>query len=114
MTSESFHDISTEISSGTLKVRIMELQNGLLILLSDSDEFRLGLSAVAMPGMEDRKNPTSTGIFTFDTNAMLIRTLSEQITTISGQSCMVISSVRNLNQLKLMEIMNVLKGILTA
>ncbi|MBD3405795.1 MAG: hypothetical protein GF411_06655 [Candidatus Lokiarchaeota archaeon] len=112
MTKEEINDISVEISSGTLYIRIMDLENGMLILLSDSLKFRLGVSVIAMPGTDVHRRPLSRGIFAYDGNTSLLRSLSEQIARLSGRSCMLVSSVKELDQAKLIEIMAVFKGIL--
>ncbi|MFW9955394.1 MAG: hypothetical protein ACFFD3_12645 [Candidatus Thorarchaeota archaeon] len=114
MTADDITEFESQFSKGTLKVRIVELENGLLVFLSDSQKYRLGQSAMAIPPGQGRTEPTSAGVFTGGLDAALVRTLSERVSVITGQTCMVISGVRDLTRETMMEIMLILKNHLVA
>ncbi len=113
----SFEDVvefESEFSQGILRVRILELENGKLILLSDSERYRLGPSAVAIPPSHGRVEPTSTGLFTMGLDSTIVRTLSERLSAMTNQTCMVIVGVRDLTQAVMLEVMTILKNHLVA
>lgn len=109
----SFEDVvefESEFSQGILRVRTLELENGKLILLSDSNRYRLGPSAVAIPPSHGRAEPTSTGLFTMGLDSTIVRTLSERLSAMTNQTCMVIVGVRDLTQTVMLELMTILKN----
>lgn len=107
---DDIKEFESEFSQGTLRVRIMELENGTLVLLSDKDRFRLGISAVSIPPGQGRSQPTSTGLFSTGMDATPVRTLSERLSVITNQTCMVVSGLKEITQTTLMEIMLILKN----
>jgi hypothetical protein len=111
---EDIREFETDFSQGILKVRIMELENGVLILLSDSNQYRLGQSAVAIPAGHGRTQPTSTGLFSTGVDSTNVRTLSERVSAITNQTSMVVSGLKEMTQPILMEIMLILKNHLVA
>jgi hypothetical protein len=111
---EDIREFEAEFSQGILKVRIMEFQNGLLVLLSDSKQFRLGQSAVAIPPSHGRTQPTSTGLFSTGIDSTSVRILSERVSILTNQTCMVISGINEISQPLLMEIIVILKNHLVA
>ena len=88
-----FNDItefSTETSTDRIRVRIISLSNGQIVLITDSDQFRLGLSALAIPAGQGRSGPTSSSLFSKEIDSTLVRTLAERIASWTNQTCMLI------------------------
>ena len=107
-------EFESSFSKGTLRVRMLELENGLLVLLSDSEKFRLGQSAVAIPPGQGRAEPTSAGVFSGALDSALIRTIAERIAAMTGQTCMIVSGIREMSREVMMEVMVILKNHLVA
>ena len=114
MTSEDITEFKNQFSKGTLRVRMTELENGTLVLLSDSSKYRLGQSAMAIPPGHGRTEPTSAGVFSGGLDSAMVRTLAERVAAITGQTCMIISGVREMTREVMMEIMVILKNRLVA
>ena len=112
--SSDITEFESNYSKGTLRVRMLELENGLLVLLSDSDRFRLGQSAVAIPAGQGRAEPTSAGVFSGALDVALVRTIAERIAAMTGQTCMVVSGIREISREIMMEIIVILKNHLVA
>lgn len=110
MTTDDTTEFETQFSKGTLKVRVTEFENGILLLLSDSTKYRLGQSAMAIPPGHGRTEPTSAGVFTGGLDSAMVRTLAERVAGITGQTCMIISGVRDITRETMMEIMLILKN----
>jgi hypothetical protein len=107
---DDIRQFESDTSQGKIRFRIMDLDNGTLVLISGSDKFRLGLSAVAIPPGQGRSEPTSTGLFSAGLDAALVRTLAERVSALINQSCMVVVAVSALNQALMMELMTILKS----
>lgn len=107
-------DFESEYSNGILKARMLHLENGILLLLSDSKDFRLGQSAVAIPAGQGRTEPTSAGVFSRGLDAALIRTIAERVASMTGQTCMIVSGIREITRESMMEIVVFLKNHLVA
>ena len=114
MGQQDIREFEVNTSQGKIKTRIIELDNGLLLMFSDSDKYRLGLSSVAIPPGQGRLGPSSASVFSTDLDAALSRTLAEKIATLTGQTCMIILAIKELSQLMIMEILNNIKSILLA
>ncbi len=109
----SFDDISeftSETSIGVIHIRITSLTNGLLLLISDKDKYRLGISAVAIPPGQGRNEPTSTAMFTMGMDVTLVRTLVERIASWTNTTCMVVMGIPKLTREIMMELLLVLKN----
>jgi len=106
---DDISEFSSETSAGTIKIRFMTLTNGILVLISDSDKFRLGLSAMAIPAGTGSSEPTSIGFFTSDVDSMLVRTLAERIALWTNQTCMLVVGMSSLTRERMLELMSVLK-----
>ncbi len=106
---EDIFEFSSETSAGKIMVRIMDLLNGQLVLITDSDRFRLGLAAVAIPAGHGRSGPTSTGLFTMGLDVTLVRTLAERIASWTNQTCMLVLGMGALTREHMMEITALLK-----
>ena len=102
-------EFSSETSAGTIKVRIMNMTNGLLVLISDSNKFRLGLSAMAIPAGQGRTEPTSVGFFTKELDSTLVRTLAEKLASWTNQTCMLVVGVSSLTRERMLELMSLLR-----
>ncbi|RDE14725.1 MAG: hypothetical protein C4K49_07155 [Candidatus Thorarchaeota archaeon] len=109
MESGEIQDFESETERARLKVRVMHLENGLLILISDSERFRLGLSAVAVPGGSGRPEPSSTGFLSVGEEAVQVRILAETVAKRTGQMCMVVVAVKELSRAFLMDITRTLR-----
>ncbi|MHA2141363.1 MAG: hypothetical protein ACXADC_03010 [Candidatus Thorarchaeota archaeon] len=107
---DDIRQFESDTSQGKILVRIMDLENGTLVLISGSEKFRLGLSAVAIPPGQGRTEPTSTGLFSAGLDAALVRTLAERVAAWVNKSCMIVVAVNTLNQAFLMELMTILKN----
>ena len=114
MEHQDIREFEVNTSQGKVKIRIIELENGLLLLFSDSDKYRLGFSAIAIPPGQGRPSPSSASVFSTDLDAALSRTLAEKIAAITGQTCMIVLAIKGLSQLTIMEILNSIKSILVA
>lgn len=102
-------DFEVNISKGPIKIRVMELENGVLLLVSDSQNFRLGLSALAVPPGQSRTGPSSTGLFSMGIDATIVRTIAERVAAWTNRTCMAVIAVNGLNQGIMMELVSVLK-----
>jgi hypothetical protein len=111
---EDISEFSSETSAGTIKIRIMDLSNGQLVLITDSDRFRLGLSAVAIPAGQGRSEPTSTGLFTEGLKITLVRTLAERVASWTNQTCMLVLGMSALTRERMMELTSLLKDHLVS
>jgi len=107
---EDIEEFEKEFSEGKLKIRIVELENGLLILLSDSEKYRMGHSAAAIPPSQTRSQPTSTGLFSTGPASVLVRTLAERVAEITRQMVMIVAGVKDMDQKTMMELMQLLKN----
>ena len=106
---DDISEFSSETSAGTVKIRIMTLTNGILVLISDSNKFRLGLSAMAIPAGQGRSGPTSVGFFTNEIESTLVRTLSERLASWTNQTCMLVVGMSSLTRERMLELMLVLR-----
>lgn len=97
-------------SRGKVKVRVMEFENGQLFLLSDSEKFRLGLTAIAIPPTNGRAEPTSSSFLSAGIDATHIRTIAERVSSWVGQTCMIVAAMSNIDQTYMLEILTSLKG----
>ncbi len=109
MDGEDIRHFETDTSLGKVRVRVMDLENGTLLLLSDSERFRLGISAVAIPPSRNESEPASSGLFTTGLDTILVRTLAERIVSWTGRTCMTVVAISGLNQKILLELMAFLK-----
>lgn len=107
---EDITEFSSETSTGTVKVRIMSLSNGQLVLITDANQYRLGLSAMAIPPGHGRSEPTSSGLFTKELDSTLVRTLAERVASWTNQTCMLLLGISGtLNRERMMELTSLLK-----
>jgi len=107
---DDISEFSAETSEGTIRVRAIQLENGLLLLVSNSEKYRLGLSAVAIPPGSGRTDSTSTGLFTTGTDAHLVRTVAEHVSSWTNQTCMIVMGVKNLTRQITVEITTLLRN----
>ncbi|MFW9810536.1 MAG: hypothetical protein ACFFE6_14250 [Candidatus Thorarchaeota archaeon] len=107
-------EFSSETTAGIIRVRVMSLSNGQLVLISDSDQFRLGIAAVAIPAGHGRSEPTSSGLFTMGLDATLVRTLAERIASWTNQTCMLVLGMSPLTRESMMELTTLLRNHLVA
>ncbi len=108
--SNDIREFDVDSAQGKIRFRIMDMENGLLLLISDSDLFRIGLSAVAVPPRQGRKEPTSSGLFTMGLDATMVRTLAERVTAWTNKTCMVVVGLKGFNRESMMELTTILKG----
>ncbi|MFW9845426.1 MAG: hypothetical protein ACFFD6_01655 [Candidatus Thorarchaeota archaeon] len=107
---DDIRQFESDTSLGKIRVRVMELENGMILLISDSEKFKMGLSAVAIPPGQGRSEPTSTGLFSAGLNSALVRTLAERVAAWINRACMVVVAVSGLNQTTMLELMTILKN----
>ncbi|MHA1136935.1 MAG: hypothetical protein ACTSSE_10655 [Candidatus Thorarchaeota archaeon] len=108
-----FDDISElkpETSIGAVNIRILNLENGLLILISEKEQYRLGITAVAIPPGQGRTEPTSTPLFTMGLDTTLVRTIAERIASWTNNTCMIVSGLTQLNREVMMELLTFLRN----
>ena len=108
--SDDIRDFDVDSSKGKIRLRILEMDNGLILLISDSEKFRIGLSAIAIPGGQGRTQATSSGLFTAGLDAALVRTLAERVAIWTNQTCLVVVGVKALDRDTLMELTVILKN----
>ncbi|MFW9957852.1 MAG: hypothetical protein ACFFCT_07275 [Candidatus Odinarchaeota archaeon] len=106
---DDISEFSSETSIGTIRVRILDLENGLLILISDKERFRLGLSAVAIPSGQGSSGPTSTGLFSMGLDNALVRTVTERVASWTNRTCIVITGLNQMNREIMLEIVSLLR-----
>ncbi|MHA1950630.1 MAG: hypothetical protein ACW987_12255 [Candidatus Thorarchaeota archaeon] len=112
---EDITEFSSETSAGTIRVRIMSLSNGQLVMITDSNQFSLGLTAVAIPAGQGRSEPTSSGLFTKELDSTLVRTLAERVASWTNQTCMLVLGISGtLTRERMMELTSLLKEHLVA
>jgi hypothetical protein len=109
MDAKNINDLDVETKTGLLRVRVMYLENGLIILLSDSSKFRLGNTAVSIPEGRGRNEPTSTTLFSNAIDSTLARTLAERISSWTEQACILVVSVKDFDRASTMGVMRALK-----
>lgn len=109
MDATDIDDFEIETSTGLLRLRVMYLENGLVVLLSDSDNFRLGNTAVGIPEGRGRTEPTSTTLFSNAIDSTLARTLAERVSSWKNQACILVVSVKELDRTSTMDVMRALK-----
>jgi hypothetical protein len=114
MEHQGIQEFEINTSLGKVKLRIIELDNGSLLMFSDSDKYRFGFSSVAIPPGHGRPVPSSASMFSTGLDAALCRTLAEKIAALTGQTCMIVLAIKDLSQLVIMEILNNIKSILVA
>ncbi|TFF91592.1 hypothetical protein EU545_03535 [Candidatus Thorarchaeota archaeon] len=106
---KDIREFTATTSSGSVRFLELGLANGRMLLITDADQFRLGVSAIAIPPGPGRTEPTSTGFYTMGLDTTLVRTMAERIALWTNQTCMIISGVRNLNRQLMMELTSVLR-----
>ena len=107
---EDITEFSAETSTGKIRVRTLSLSNGQIVLISDSDQFRFGLSAMAIPPGQGRTSPTSSGLFSMKVDSALVRTLAERVASWTNQTCMLILGIGDtLTRERTMELTAILK-----
>jgi len=109
MGSEDISELAVETSVGTVKIRIMTLENGLLIMFTEKSQYRLGISAVAVPPGLGRSAPASIAQFTMGLDTTLVRTIAERIAAWTNNSCMIVSGLVQLNRELMMELLSFLR-----
>jgi len=114
MSLDDIREFESEFSQGKLRGRVIYLENGILLLLSDSERFRISLSAVAIPPSHGRREPVSTGFLSTGPDATLVRTIAERVAAWTNQTCMLVIAVNGLNRALMMEIIAILKNHLVA
>jgi hypothetical protein len=111
---DDISELTSETSIGTVNIRILNLENGLLILFSEKEQYRLGISAVAIPPGQGRTEPTSTPLFTMGLDTTLVRTIAERIASWTNNTCMVVVGLSQLNREIMMELLTILRDHLVA
>jgi len=106
---DDISELTSETSIGTIKIRLLSLENGLLILLSEKEQYRLGISAVAIPAGQGRSAPTSTPLFTMGLDTTLVRTIAERVASWTNNTCMIVCGLTQLNRELMMEILSFLR-----
>ena len=107
---DDIREFDADSTKGKIRFRILEMENGLMLLISDSDKFRIGLSAIAIPAGHGSSQPTSSGLFTSGLDAALVRTLAERIAIWTNQTCMIVAGLKSFDQSILMELTTILKN----
>ncbi|UCE09977.1 MAG: hypothetical protein JSW61_13545 [Candidatus Thorarchaeota archaeon] len=103
-------EFESDTSGGKLKFRMMDLENGALVLITDSPAFKLGLSAVAIPPGQGRNEPTSSGLFTMGLGSTLVRTIAEKVAAYLNKTCMIVVHVAQMDRAVMVDIISALKS----
>ena len=111
---DDISELTAETSIGVVNIRIQNLENGLLMLFSEKEQYRLGISAVAIPPGQGRSEPTSTALFTMGLDTTLVRTIAERIASWTNNTCMIVSGLPRLNREVMMELLSFLRDHLVA
>lgn len=106
---DDISEFSKDTSFGMVKIRIMTLENSLLVMISDTDRFKLGPSAIAIPPGKGSSHPTSTGLFSMSIDTSLVRTMSESLASWTNQTCMVIIALKQMNREITLELVRLLR-----
>ena len=106
---EDIQEYESETSRGTIKARFIEMENGFLVLISESDKFRLGASAIAIPPGQGRQSPSSKAEFSIGVEDALVRTIAERLAAWTNQMCMLVLGIKDIDRALMMEIMSFLK-----
>jgi hypothetical protein len=109
---DDISEFSKDTSFGMVKIRIMTLENALLIMISDTGRFKIGLSAIAIPPGKGSSEPTSTGLFSMNIDTALVRTMSERLAVWTNQTCMVIIGLKQMNREITLELLKLLRDYL--
>ena len=114
MSLDDIEEFTCETQIGVIHIRIITLANGFLLLFSDKEEYRLGISAMAIPPGQGRAEPTSTALFTTGLDVTLVRTLVERIASWTNSTCMIVMGIPQLTREVMMELLQVLKNRLVS
>jgi hypothetical protein len=114
MSSADIEDFKSTLSHAILSFRVMRLENGLLVMISDSDAFRLGQSAISVPSGQLRREPTSVAMSGVGQDIMIVRSIAERISAWTNSMCMLIMAVKSVDRELMLEIINVLKNRLAS
>jgi hypothetical protein len=106
---DDISEFSSETSIGMIRVRILNLENGLLVLVSDKEHFRLGLSAMAIPPGQGSSEPTSTGLFSMGLDNALARTVAERVASWTNRTCMIVLGLPQISRENMLEIVSMLR-----
>ncbi|MGY5871725.1 MAG: hypothetical protein RTV72_05745 [Candidatus Thorarchaeota archaeon] len=106
---DDISELTSKTSIGNVRIRILNLENGLLLLFSDKEQYRLGISSVAIPPGQGRSEPTSTALFTMGLDTTLVRTIAERVASWTNNTCMVVSGLTQLNREVMMELLTFLR-----
>jgi hypothetical protein len=110
MTTDDIQDFESQTSQGTVYIRIITMENGHLVLISDSERYRLGLSAIAIPAGHGRNEPTSVDLVSMGLESDLVRLIAEGVSAWTNQACMILVGMKNLDRLVMMDLTLFLKN----
>ncbi|MFX0106946.1 MAG: proteasome assembly chaperone 4 family protein [Candidatus Hodarchaeota archaeon] len=110
MQHDDIREFELETTKGKINVRIMNLENAIMVFLTSHDRFRMGPSALAIPPGHGRTTSTSMDFFSGDLAPVIVRSLAERVAVWLGMRCMVIVSIKELDHALMGEILKQLKG----
>ncbi len=109
---EDTQDIELDTSSVTVRARIVTLENGRLLLLTDSEGFRLGPVAIGVPPRSRMSLPVSAEMFASPEDSALVRIIAERLSLWSGNAWLVVAGLRSISREFLLELLSGLRSAL--
>ncbi|NWF96138.1 MAG: hypothetical protein HXY34_08340 [Candidatus Thorarchaeota archaeon] len=110
MTSDDTCEFESNLPHGLFRFRIIRLANGYLVLVTDSESFRFGVSAIAAPPVEGSRDHTSMSLLGTGLDTTLVRTIAERVSVLTNSTCMLMVAVSGLDRNVMMEIAGALRS----
>ncbi|MEM2142585.1 MAG: proteasome assembly chaperone 4 family protein [Candidatus Thorarchaeota archaeon] len=108
---QSIQEFSENTPTGkTLFFRVIRMDNGLLVMISDTETFRFGATVFSVPSKPGQREPTSTAMSGTGQDIMIARALAERVSAWTGSMCMLIMSVKDMDRQTMLEASHVLKN----
>jgi hypothetical protein len=109
MSHDDIQEFESETSRGKIKARFIQMENGLLVMITESEKYRLGVSAIAIPPGQGRSSPSSKSEFSVGVEDALVRSIAERLAAWTNQMCMLVLGMKEIDRALMMEIMSFLK-----
>ncbi len=99
-----------DIPNGHIRVRINELENGILVLITDSETFKLGPTCIATPSRPGMSEPISNALFVSGFESTVVRTIAERIAVWTKRTCLLVVHAKNLDRDFMVSVLGLLKA----
>ncbi len=103
-------EFESDLLSGHIKVRIIDMDNGLLVMITDSDKFKLGVTSLAIPSRPGMDTPVSSGIFSPGSDDTMVRTIAERISAWTKRPCLLVVHAKSKDREFMVGILTLLKN----